>query len=99
MLYIRQVVDRLSGKLLAHHEDGEIFVRGPQIMKSGYLKYNANQRNVIDNEGWLRTGECNSCLTASLIIKLASEKNLISSEVRCNMISTEAYLTILTSCN
>lgn len=37
-------------------ESGELCVRGPQVMK-GYWNRDEETRLVIDNEGWLRTGD------------------------------------------
>jgi acyl-CoA synthetase (AMP-forming)/AMP-acid ligase II len=41
---------------LGPDEEGEVCVRGPQVMK-GYLGQPQATAELIDNEGWLRTGD------------------------------------------
>ena len=50
-----RIVDPV-GKDLGVGEDGEVWVRGPQVMK-GYLNNDAATKQTIDDEGWLHTGD------------------------------------------
>jgi len=50
-----QVIDLETAKPLGPNRQGELCVRGPQIMK-GYLNDEAATREIIDDEGWLHTG-------------------------------------------
>lgn len=51
-----KVVDLETGEVLAHHKEGEVCVRGPQIMK-GYLNRPEATAATVDAEGWLHTGD------------------------------------------
>ena len=51
-----KVVDVASGAELGPDQEGEICVRGPQVMK-GYLNRPDATAAMIDSEGWLHTGD------------------------------------------
>ena len=50
------VVDPATGEDLGVGAEGELWVRGPQVMK-GYLNNEEATRHTIDDEGWLHTGD------------------------------------------
>ncbi|HET7721920.1 MAG TPA: AMP-binding protein, partial [Acidimicrobiales bacterium] len=51
-----RIVDPGTGEDLDVEQDGEVWVRGPQVMK-GYLGNDAATKATIDDEGWLHTGD------------------------------------------
>ncbi|XP_019931222.3 uncharacterized protein LOC109621595 [Aedes albopictus] len=51
-----KVVDPDTGKTLGPNQVGEICAKGPMVMK-GYLKNDQETRSIIDQDGWLHTGD------------------------------------------
>ena len=51
-----RLVDPATGDDLGESEPGELWLRGPQVMK-GYLNEPDATRRSIDHEGWLHTGD------------------------------------------
>jgi acyl-CoA synthetase (AMP-forming)/AMP-acid ligase II len=54
-----RIVDPGSGKDLAIGEPGEVWVRGPNVMK-GYLNNPEATARTVDADGWLHTGDIGS---------------------------------------
>ncbi|GMN62762.1 hypothetical protein TIFTF001_031844 [Ficus carica] len=51
-----KVVDWKTGSFLPPGSIGELWLRGPGVMK-GYLNNAAETRSTLDEDGWLRTGD------------------------------------------
>lgn len=51
-----KLVDPASGEELGTHQEGEVCVRGPQIMR-GYLNNAEATAGTIDSDNWLHTGD------------------------------------------
>ncbi|SDF66974.1 Acyl-CoA synthetase (AMP-forming)/AMP-acid ligase II [Blastococcus aurantiacus] len=51
-----RLIDPSTGEDAAPGERGELWVRGPQVMK-GYLNNEEATRSTVDAEGWLHTGD------------------------------------------
>jgi acyl-CoA synthetase (AMP-forming)/AMP-acid ligase II len=51
-----KVVDVATGAELGPNQDGELWIRGPQVMR-GYLNGPTATAEALDLQGWLRTGD------------------------------------------
>jgi len=51
-----KIIDLQTGAMLGPHQEGEVCVRGPQVMK-GYLNRPDATAATIDSEQWLHTGD------------------------------------------
>ncbi|KAH9693716.1 4-coumarate--CoA ligase-like 5 [Citrus sinensis] len=52
-----KIVDPDSGKALLVNQTGELWLKGPSIMKGSYFSNPEATTSTLDSEGWLRTGD------------------------------------------
>lgn len=71
-----KIVNVLTGAELGPGEEGEICVRGPQVMK-GYLNNPEATAAMIDADGWLHTGDIGSADESGRFVVVDRVKELI----------------------
>jgi acyl-CoA synthetase (AMP-forming)/AMP-acid ligase II len=76
-----KIVDYTTGAELGANEEGEIFVRGPQVMK-GYAGNPEATREMIKPDGWLRTGDIGYCDEEGRLFVVDRLKELIKTNGR-----------------
>lgn len=55
-LLLFKVVHTQTGEILGKNEQGELCIKGPQVMK-GYFKNEKATSETIDKHGWLHSGD------------------------------------------
>jgi fatty-acyl-CoA synthase len=65
-----------DGEELADRECGVIFLKGPSVMK-GYFQDEPSTRSVLDDEGWLDTGDIGYRIDTNLVITARSKDVII----------------------
>jgi acyl-CoA synthetase (AMP-forming)/AMP-acid ligase II len=76
-----RIVDTMTGAELGPDQQGEICLRGPQVMK-GYLGNPQATSEMIDSEGWLRTGDVGYCDAEGQLFVVDRIKELIKTNGR-----------------
>ncbi|HKO61685.1 MAG TPA: AMP-binding protein [Pyrinomonadaceae bacterium] len=76
-----RIVDYTTGEDLPPRSEGEIWVRGPQVMK-GYLGNTAATEQMIEPDGWLRTGDIGYCDEDGQLFVVDRLKELIKTNGR-----------------
>ena len=71
-----RVVDPDTGRDLGHRENGELWVRGPQVM-TGYHGDPEATAAILDGDGWLRTGDLGRVDHSGDVILVGRLKELI----------------------
>ncbi|KAK3831582.1 MAG: acyl-CoA synthase, partial [Linnemannia gamsii] len=52
-----KVIDPVTGETLPVNASGELCTRGYVVMEGGYWKSEAQTKDVVDEEGWMHTGD------------------------------------------
>jgi acyl-CoA synthetase (AMP-forming)/AMP-acid ligase II len=76
-----KIVDYNNGAEVGANEEGEIWVRGPQVMK-GYLGNPTATHEMITADGWLRTGDIGYCDDEGRLFVIDRLKELIKVDGR-----------------
>ena len=76
-----RIIDYTTGAELGPNEEGEIWIRGPQVMK-GYLGDTQATAEMIDSDGWLRTGDIGYCDVEGRLFVVDRLKELIKTNGR-----------------
>jgi acyl-CoA synthetase (AMP-forming)/AMP-acid ligase II len=76
-----RIIDYISGAELDADQQGEICLRGPQVMR-GYLGNPEATAEMIDSEGWLRTGDVGYCDANGQLFVVDRIKELIKTNGR-----------------
>jgi acyl-CoA synthetase (AMP-forming)/AMP-acid ligase II len=71
-----RIVDIVTGAPFGPNEEGEIVVRGPQVMK-GYLNRPDATAAMIDADGWLHTGDIGYATASGSFVVVDRVKELI----------------------
>ena len=74
---IVKLVDVPEREFYAKNKTGEICVKGPNIF-SGYYKDPKKNREVMDNDGWLHTGDIGMWLPVRLYYNFNIFKNYLN---------------------
>ena len=76
-----KIVDYVTGAELGADQQGEICIRGPQVMK-GYWRNPTATSEMIDSEGWLRSGDIGYCDASGQLFVVDRIKELIKTNGR-----------------
>ncbi|TXG68429.1 hypothetical protein EZV62_003364 [Acer yangbiense] len=71
-----KIVDPITGEALFPGKEGELWLRGPNIMK-GYVGDDKATAEALDSEGWLKTGDLCYFDSQGLLIIVSRLKELI----------------------
>lgn len=73
-----KIVDSKAGKTLPPEEQGEIYIRGWNLMQ-GYYKKPEETAKAVDSEGWLHTGDLGFIDEKGLVFFMGRIKNVVRS--------------------